>query len=122
MDSTTGRTSRQASRLRSAATRLISAGEASALAGLFREVANPTRLRMLQALIECAELTVGDLAAVSEASIQATSNHLQRLTDRGIVQARREGPFVYYRIIHPAVPQLIGYGRGIADEVDPREP
>lgn len=121
MESTTKNTSSALSRLR-AARGLISAGEAGALAGLFRELANPTRLRMLQAMMDSAELSVGDLAEVSEASYQSTSNHLQRLTDRGIVGPRREGPFVYYRIIDSTVPELIRHARSIAGEVDRPEP
>jgi ArsR family transcriptional regulator, lead/cadmium/zinc/bismuth-responsive transcriptional repressor len=41
---------------------------------------------------------------------QAVSNQLQRLLDRGIVQTRRDGNNVLYRIVDPCVIDLIDRG------------
>jgi hypothetical protein len=38
---------------------------------------------------------------------QAVSNQLQHLANRGILGARRNGPYVYYRITDPCVPALL---------------
>jgi DNA-binding transcriptional ArsR family regulator len=41
---------------------------------------------------------------------QAISNQLQRLADRRILRARRNGTHVYYRIVDPCVTVLLERG------------
>jgi ArsR family transcriptional regulator, lead/cadmium/zinc/bismuth-responsive transcriptional repressor len=61
------------------------------LAGLFKLLSNKTRLRLLHAVHQSDELCVTDVAAELDMTPQAISNQLQRLADRRIVEARREG-------------------------------
>ena len=66
-------------------------------------LANPTRLRILAALApDQAEpdprLCVCDLAYVVAASETATSHQLRALRLAGLVEQRREGRLVYYRL------------------------
>ena len=44
------------------------------------------------------ELSVGDIAKEIGTSLQNTSQHLRLMKDRDIVQSRRVGQVVYYRI------------------------
>jgi ArsR family transcriptional regulator len=44
------------------------------------------------------EMSVSDIAAAIGASLQNTSQHLRLMKDKGVVQSRREGHSVYYRI------------------------
>ena len=48
---------------------------------------------------------------------QAVSNQLQRLSDRGIVQTRREGNNVLYRIVDPCVIELIDRGLCLLEDM-----
>jgi DNA-binding transcriptional ArsR family regulator len=48
--------------------------------------------------------------------MQAVSNQLQRLTDQGILVARRDGNRSYYRIIDPCVPDLLELGICLVEE------
>jgi DNA-binding transcriptional ArsR family regulator len=89
---------------------LLTADQATALARLFKVFSNDTRLRLLHALVREGELCVTDLAQVVGMKPQAVSNQLQRLIDRGIVGARREGINICYRIIDPCVPVLLERG------------
>jgi ArsR family transcriptional regulator, lead/cadmium/zinc/bismuth-responsive transcriptional repressor len=86
------------------------------LQGLFKVLANETRLRMLHELDTAGELCVGDLADAIGMAPQAVSNQLQRLVDRRIVEARRDGNFVYYRIVDPCVPGLLELGTCLITE------
>jgi DNA-binding transcriptional ArsR family regulator len=86
---------------------LLSPPQAAELAGLFKLLANDTRLRMLHALARAGELRVTDLAAEVQMSPQAVSNQLQRLVDRRVLAARRDGLSVRYRIVDPCVPALL---------------
>jgi DNA-binding transcriptional ArsR family regulator len=83
---------------------------------LFKVLANETRLRMLNELEAAGELCVGDLANAIDMAPQAVSNQLQRLVDRRIVEARREGNFSYYRIIDPCVSGLLELGTCLVTE------
>ena len=89
---------------------LLDEQQASELESTFKTLANATRLRLLHALVQAGELCVSELAEKLEMSPQAVSNQLQRLSDRGIVEARREGLQMYYYIIDPCVVMLLDRG------------
>lgn len=89
---------------------LLAADQATALMRLFKVFANDTRLRLLHALVREGELCVTDLAQVVGMKPQAVSNQLQRLVDRGIVGARRDGVNICYRVIDPCVVVLLERG------------
>lgn len=89
---------------------LISNAKAAALAGLFKIMANDTRLRLLHALVREGELGVNALAQAVGMKPQAVSNQLQRLADRGILDSRRNGNGILYRIIDPCVVDLLDRG------------
>jgi DNA-binding transcriptional ArsR family regulator len=93
-----------------AARELLTEAQASELRATFKVLASETRLRLLHALVRSGELCVNDLAAAVEMAPQAVSNQLQRMADRGIVVARREGSSVIYRIGDPCVPALLEFG------------
>lgn len=67
------------------------------LASLFGALADPTRLRIVEALAG-GELSVGSLAATVGLSHSAVSHQLQLLRHLGLVRARREGRAVYYAL------------------------
>ncbi|MBS2039695.1 helix-turn-helix transcriptional regulator [bacterium] len=77
------------------------------LAGLFKVMSNDTRLRLLHELIRKQEACVSDLSQALGMSAQAVSNQLQRLTDWRILNSRREGNCIFYRIINPCIPELL---------------
>lgn len=93
-----------------AARPLLSGLQAGALEGTFKTLANTTRLRILHALVRAGELCVSELAEVLKMKPQAVSNQLQRLADRGIVDPRRNGVQIYYRIVDPCVVSLLDRG------------
>jgi len=72
----------------------------------FALLADPTRLRILQALIDGGELTVGAVAVAAQTSRFNTSQHLSRLSAAGLVARRRDGSSAYYRNIDPTLPVL----------------
>jgi len=90
------------------------------LEATFKTLANATRLRLLHALVQAEELCVGDLAGKVGMSPQAVSNQLQRLSDRGIVEARREGLQMLYRIIDPCVVMLLDRGWCLTEDATER--
>jgi len=95
---------------------LIGAEQALALEGLFGVLANDTRLRLLHEIVRCEEVCVTDLAEALEMKPQAVSNQLQRLADKGIVGARREGNNIYYRVLDGCVVILMERGLCLIEE------
>lgn len=86
---------------------LIDQAQAARLEGVFKVLANGTRLRLLHALVRKDQMCVSDLAAEVGMRPQAVSNQLQRLVDKGIVATRREGNRIWYRVLDPCVVQLL---------------
>jgi DNA-binding transcriptional ArsR family regulator len=75
-------------------------------AKLFRGLADPSRLALLQAL-RCGEHTVGELVATTGLSQSNASGHLACLRECGLVASRQEWRHVYYRLAGPAVEHLL---------------
>lgn len=68
-----------------------------------KALGDPTRLRIAQALQAGDELCVCDLAWVVGASQGLVSHHLRALRTAGLVEPRRDGKLVMYRVTEPAV-------------------
>lgn len=98
---------------RVAATRqhLPTSDDTEQLAGLFRLMGEPTRTRILYALLEAGELCVCDLAATVGASESGVSHALRLLRTAGIVRNRRAGRMVYYRLDDAHVRLLLDVSR-----------
>jgi DNA-binding transcriptional ArsR family regulator len=64
---------------------------------IFQALADPSRRAIFEALTR-GELAVKDLTARFDISQPAVSQHLATLKDAGLVNARREGRCVYYRV------------------------
>lgn len=67
------------------------------LAVVARALGSAARLELLDFLAQ-GERSVEELAAASGLSLANTSKHLQQLKAAGLVQARREGKHVHYRL------------------------
>lgn len=63
----------------------------------FKLLSDRTRLRLLM-LVDREELSVAELAAITQLAQPRVSTHLAKLKEAGLVKDRREGVFVYYRM------------------------
>ncbi|MBB2912629.1 DNA-binding transcriptional ArsR family regulator [Streptosporangium becharense] len=91
--------------------RLVTSEEATRLAELFRLLGDPTRARLLYALLEAGELCVCDLTETVEVSDTAVSHALRLLRTAGIVASRRAGRMIYYRLADAHVRMLLDLSR-----------
>ncbi|HJT90725.1 MAG TPA: metalloregulator ArsR/SmtB family transcription factor [Mycobacterium sp.] len=69
--------------------------EISAAAGLFKLLSDPTRLRIIWALLH-GEHSVNELASHVGAQPPAVSQHLSKLRLAGVVNTRRDGNRILY--------------------------
>jgi DNA-binding transcriptional ArsR family regulator len=77
---------------------VLSADDAARLASLLSLMADPVRSRLLDALDLVGELCVGDLALALGVSEDAVGYGLRILRTAGLVQTRKAGRVVYYRL------------------------
>ncbi len=63
-----------------------------------KALADPTRFRILQSIANARESCCGELARDFPITQATVSQHLKVLTEAGLVEARREGQFNYYRM------------------------
>ena len=75
------------------------------IAGRFRALSEPLRLRLLNKLME-GEFTVGQLVEVAGTGQANVSKHLAVLKDAGMISTRREGLSTWCSIADPSVFQL----------------
>ncbi len=64
-------------------------------ADTFRMLSDPTRVKLLWALLQ-GETSVACLAELAQVAPTVVSQHLAKLRLAGLVKTRREGTFVYY--------------------------
>jgi DNA-binding transcriptional ArsR family regulator len=83
----------------------------------FRMLADPTRIKVLWALLH-GESSVASLAELAGAAPTAVSQHLAKLRLAGLVTGRREGTFVYYSAANNHVQRLLTQALFHADHVD----
>ena len=81
-------------------------------ANLFRVLGHPARVRILE-LLRDGERSVGTLQGELGLDSGGTSQHLAALRRIGLVESRREGTSVYYRIADARVFDLLEAGRAI---------
>ena len=78
----------------------------SELAGTFKLLGDPTRVKILLALATT-ELCVCDLAALLEMTSSAISHQLRLLRARSVVRFRKQGKIVYYSLDDSHVQTLV---------------
>ncbi|CAN5749033.1 metalloregulator ArsR/SmtB family transcription factor [soil metagenome] len=99
---------------------LLSAPQVAELASVFETLSNETRLRLLHAIVRAGEASPSELATKISMKPQAVCNQLQRLADRGIVESRRNGNNVLYRIVDPCVIDLLERGLWLLEDIKAR--
>ena len=95
--------------VREARAGLIASDEAQDLAAIFSVLADPTRVRLVQALAE-RELCVCDLANVLGLRQSTVSHQLRLLRALRIVRFRKEGRVAYYALDDAHVAGLLAQG------------
>lgn len=83
----------------------------------FRMLADPTRIKILWALLQ-GESSVACLAELVDAAPTAVSQHLAKLRLAGLVRGRREANYVYYSAADEHVRALLTESLFHADHAD----
>jgi len=90
---------------RSKTTRNLTDAELEKVAGQFRLLGEPMRLKILQAL--CVRpLAVGEIVAATGATQPNVSKHLSLLASAGVITRHKDGQYVYYGMSNPLTLKL----------------
>jgi ArsR family transcriptional regulator, lead/cadmium/zinc/bismuth-responsive transcriptional repressor len=82
---------------------------AQRVASLFESLSDPTRVRIIAALID-GEANVGDLVSLLGLSKSAISHQLRGLRDKRVVRARKQGRQVFVRLDDEHIAELFQRG------------
>ncbi len=99
---------------------LLTGEQAAEMVGLFKVLANDTRLRLIHALVRAEEMRMTELADLLGMKPQAVSNQLQKLVDRGFLGHRRNGNNIYYRIVDRCVIEILDHGLCLSEDAKAR--
>ena len=83
-------------------------------ANLFKALAHPARIRVLELLTQATEGTVPVAWLLERIDIEPShlSQHLKVLRRHGVVVSERRASHVYYALAHPGVAELLRIARG----------
>ena len=85
------------------------------VARIGKAVSSPKRLELIELLCQC-EKPVEVLAEQANISIKLASAHLKQLREARLVDTRKDGKYVYYRLAAPSVAELWVALRSEAEE------
>ncbi len=103
-------------------TKGVALSRAEDTARLLRALGNPQRLLVLCRLLKAGEASAGELARRLGLSASALSQHLARMREESLVQQRRQGRTLYYRLNDQLDVRLPALLDSICDESDEGEP
>ena len=102
--------------------RALPEDELGRVSAVFKLLGDPTRAKLLYALLEAGELCVCDLAASTGVAETTVSQSLRLLRASQVVVARREGRLMYYRLADAHVRMLLDLTREHLTHGLPGEP
>ena len=85
------------------------------VARIGKAISSPKRLELIELLAQ-GEKTVETLAEQARIDMRLASAHLRALREARLVETRREGKFIHYRLSGPDVAQLWVHVREVAEE------
>ena len=74
---------------------------------LMKTIGHPSRLLIVELLLEKGQLPVRDISEAIDISQSNTSQHLKALEDIEVLYSEREGTSVYYGILNQGVAKLL---------------
>ncbi len=75
-------------------------------AGIFKALAHPTRIKILE-ILKNGELCVCKIYEALDLEQSNVSQHLKVLRDKDVLKTRRNGPMIMYRISRPEVISML---------------
>ncbi len=85
---------------------IIELSAAERLAGVFKALADPARVRLLSLISAAGEACVCDLVEPLALSQPTVSHHMKVLVDAGLASREQRGKWAFYRVNHEALDRI----------------
>ncbi|MFF2091356.1 ArsR/SmtB family transcription factor [Paenibacillus sp. NPDC058174] len=77
---------------------------------VYKALGEPTRIKIAMLLTQDADLCCSDLGTKLESVASSTlSHHLKQLTECGLLDQRKDGTYIYYRVNHKVAQRYAPY-------------
>lgn len=76
------------------------------LSTLFKQLSDPTRIRIFWILCHCEECVI-NISAMIDMSSPAVAHHLKLLRSSGLIESRRQGKETYYKAVQTEQAQAL---------------
>ncbi len=86
-------------------------------ANLFKGLAHPFRIRILELLSASEEVSVADMLAATGLEASHLSQHLSVLRRHRLVESERRASHVYYRLAHRQAAEMLAVARQLLLEI-----
>lgn len=86
-------------------------------AELFKGLAHPVRIRILELLCAADEVSVGEMIEDTGLEASHVSQHLRVLRGYDLVTSQRRASQVYYRVVHPSIADMLASARTLLGDV-----
>ncbi len=86
-------------------------------ANLFKGLAHPFRIRILELLSESEEVSVADMLEATGLEASHLSQHLSVLRRHRLVESERRASHVYYRLSHRQAAEMLAVARQLLLEI-----
>ena len=78
-----------------------------------RALGDPVRFSIYRHIVEMNEMRCGDICAETPVRASTVSHHLKTLSETGLIESRREGQGVYYRLVPATLTAYLNYLRNL---------
>jgi ArsR family transcriptional regulator len=92
------------------------------LAKIAQALSDPTRLRIFEAIAAKKEMNCSEVTCQHNLAPGTVSHHLKTLADAGLIETRREGQFIYNRVVPEALKEYADKLGRLAAGKMPRRP
>ena len=79
-----------------------------------KALGDQTRLQIYEAIASCDQINCGEIVSLHGVSPATVSHHLKTLADAGLIKCRREGQFIYNKVVPKTMDDYIRSLSGIA--------
>ena len=76
------------------------------IAKVAKALSDETRLKILQQIASQDEVNCGELCETQVVGHATVSHHLRVLTEANLIEARRQGQFIYYKVMPEALDEF----------------
>ena len=78
-----------------------------------RALGDPVRFSIYRHIVEMNEMRCGDICTETPVRASTVSHHLKLLSETGLIESRREGQGVYYRLVPATLTAYLNYLRDL---------